>query len=543
MPTTPRLRWPFPAENQDPWYDALLSFFEAADLSAYASRETENLVLTGGGDVAYSAGVVSWTADLAVLAPITGFHWVMVATSVTIEDGQLLWFDAIRAPSGNTTVVPQVAAQLPLSDTAVLLAVRRGTTLYWRNGAGLENGTLLNPLAFTASTGGGETNTASNVGVGEGEIFKAKVGVDLRFRTLLQGTGITLTTGADEVTIDATGGGGGVAGPVSSTDNAIAVWDQTGGDTLRDSELTVIIRTLSTPDAATGNAVVIRGGAATAGEGGPVQLYGGAPSVSGGSGGGIDIAAGVGSGANVAGAPVYISAADAIGTSNGGSVTLYAGKSGLLGGHIELQAGRGTNAASDGTITIIPVTGTNRAARLRFVADDNGTIDIKAPAVSLANYGLVLPDDQGAASTFLQNDGSGNLSWAAGGGGGVPAEVTEIDELLLVANATPTTIHTYVAPTLENRASIVYEVLVTMIGWGGTYATFKTLATFTRQSGTITEREVLHISGPLRSNVAFNLTFVITGTDIAMRVTGGADPTRWRALGRIQAIDYTWAEA
>jgi len=282
MPTTPRLRWPFPAENQDPWYDALLSFFEAADLSAYASRETENLVLTGGGDVAYDAGVVSWTADLAVLAPITGFHWVMVATSVTIEDGQLLWFDAIRAPSGNTTVVPQVAAQLPLSDTAVLLAVRRGTTLYWRNGAGLENGTLLNPLAFTASTGGG---------------------------------------------------------------------------------------------------------------------------------------------------------------------------------------------------------------------------------------------------------------------GGTPAEVTEIDELLLVANATPTNIHNYIAPSLENRASIVYEVLVTMIGWGGTYATFKTLATFTRQGGTITEREVLHVSGPLRSNPAFDLTFFIDGLSIDMRVTGGADPTRWRVLGRVQAIDYTWAEA
>ncbi len=74
-------------------------------------------------------------------------------------------------------------------------------------------------LALTAgggAPGGGETNTASNVGLGEGTLFKGKVGTDLQFKTLRAGTGVTITNGTNEVQIDATGVGGGETNTASN---------------------------------------------------------------------------------------------------------------------------------------------------------------------------------------------------------------------------------------------------------------------------------------------------------------------------------------
>jgi len=52
---------------------------------------------------------------------------------------------------------------------------------------------------------GGQNNTASNVGSGAGDIFKAKVGVDLELKTILAGAGITVNNNTSEVEIVNTG--------------------------------------------------------------------------------------------------------------------------------------------------------------------------------------------------------------------------------------------------------------------------------------------------------------------------------------------------
>ncbi len=74
-------------------------------------------------------------------------------------------------------------------------------------GKGIINrgSTVTQPAA--GGGGGGEVNTGSNVGAGDG-VFKSKVGVDLQFKSLIGGTNVTLTAGTDDITIDATGGSG-----------------------------------------------------------------------------------------------------------------------------------------------------------------------------------------------------------------------------------------------------------------------------------------------------------------------------------------------
>lgn len=68
-------------------------------------------------------------------------------------------------------------------------------------------GLLSSPLGPVSAGGGsGEVNTASNLGSGS-QLFKSKVGVDLQFRSLVAGSGISLTQNANDITISASGGG------------------------------------------------------------------------------------------------------------------------------------------------------------------------------------------------------------------------------------------------------------------------------------------------------------------------------------------------
>ena len=59
-----------------------------------------------------------------------------------------------------------------------------------------------NPI-INAAAGAGQTNTASNVGGETGELFKQKTGSDLEFKTLKQGSRVTLTNNASDVEIAA----------------------------------------------------------------------------------------------------------------------------------------------------------------------------------------------------------------------------------------------------------------------------------------------------------------------------------------------------
>ena len=75
--------------------------------------------------------------------------------------------------------------------------------------------------SWNAPAAGGEANTSSNLGTGEG-IFGAKVGVDIRLKSLKEGTGITMSSDSNEITINATSGGGDMVSTnnLSDLDNA-----------------------------------------------------------------------------------------------------------------------------------------------------------------------------------------------------------------------------------------------------------------------------------------------------------------------------------
>lgn len=92
------------------------------------------------------------------------------------------------------------------SGVGVFESLNSGNLRFYSFSAG-TNVTITSGATEITINASGEANTASSVGSGN-SIFKQKTGVDLEFRSLSAGTNITITTG-DTITINSTGGGGG----------------------------------------------------------------------------------------------------------------------------------------------------------------------------------------------------------------------------------------------------------------------------------------------------------------------------------------------
>jgi hypothetical protein len=96
---------------------------------------------------------------------------------------------------------------------------KNGTALQIRkidSGAGISLSVGGGGELIITNSATGETNSGANVGTGA-QVFKDKSGVNLRMRSLVQGSGITITQNADEIVFSATGGGG--SGEVNAGEN------------------------------------------------------------------------------------------------------------------------------------------------------------------------------------------------------------------------------------------------------------------------------------------------------------------------------------
>lgn len=155
MPNSPRMGWPFPTENQDPWFDVFVDFVQALDASGYAAREDRSLVLGGGGTVGWNLGTstLQWSDPLNIFSPIVGVLLTVPANTVVIDDGQVLFASLVRGPSSGQVVAAGVASQVPSSDKDVLLAVRVGSRIHWRNGLVMDDGESV--VGLGSKQGGG----------------------------------------------------------------------------------------------------------------------------------------------------------------------------------------------------------------------------------------------------------------------------------------------------------------------------------------------------------------------------------------------------
>jgi hypothetical protein len=206
------MRWPFPAKDSDPWFEKFDSMVEAMDGSGYASREDRQLILGGGDDVTFDSGAntLSWTADIEVFSPISGFKLTVPADTVTILDGEVLYAVLTRAPQVNNTIARLVASSVPNTDDAFALCIRRDSTVYWRHGSKVENGETVNIFGVPGTANQGDTyERGATFGVPEGTSSDTATLGRILFQGSLIGVAAELTrpVTAGDVTVHVKVGG------------------------------------------------------------------------------------------------------------------------------------------------------------------------------------------------------------------------------------------------------------------------------------------------------------------------------------------------
>jgi len=155
MPNTEKMMWPYPGRNEDPWFDGFESLVTALDASGYAAREDRNIIFGGGGDVTWDAGTgtLTWNADIVLYSMIAGFRLSIPAGSISLPDTQVLYVNATRSPIVSATLGVATAGSVPNTNSAMALAIRVGSTIYWRWGAKIETGETLNMFGVPGASG------------------------------------------------------------------------------------------------------------------------------------------------------------------------------------------------------------------------------------------------------------------------------------------------------------------------------------------------------------------------------------------------------
>jgi hypothetical protein len=154
----------------------------------------------------------SFKVDTDILRNITGdnwSYWIYISGDTATRDADFVIANSkigeVATGGGGGEV--NTASNVGAGDG--VFKQKTGVDLEFKSLIGGTNVTITNntnDLTIDATGGSGEVNTASNVGTGE-DVFKQKVGVDLEFKTLTAGTNITLTAGLDDVTIASSGSG------------------------------------------------------------------------------------------------------------------------------------------------------------------------------------------------------------------------------------------------------------------------------------------------------------------------------------------------
>lgn len=167
--SSPRMQWPYPARDDDPWYDYFEDLVRAIDASGYAHREDRSIIWAGGGTISWtlSTQTFAWTDTINVYSPV-GSRLLQVSAGSIADwvDGEVVYLVLTRQPLQNLSAALVKASQLPSTDNAVSFGVRIGDVLYLRTGMSLGDGDTAAGVAPVPGGGGGGGGYGSYADIG-----------------------------------------------------------------------------------------------------------------------------------------------------------------------------------------------------------------------------------------------------------------------------------------------------------------------------------------------------------------------------------------
>lgn len=199
-------------------------------ISGTADELTINAAASGEANTLSSLGTAT-TLVGAKTGTALGVKSVRAGTNVTIsETATEITINAAAGGSGEVNTLSSQGSGNSLVGTKVGAALGVKSIVAGTNVTISSTADSLT-INATGGGGGGEANTLSSLGAGN-SLVGAKTGTALGVKSVVAGTNVTISTTADSITINASGGSGGGGGPVGRLD---LIKTTTSGDYVLDA--------------------------------------------------------------------------------------------------------------------------------------------------------------------------------------------------------------------------------------------------------------------------------------------------------------------
>lgn len=150
MASSRKLGIPYPDQYDTAWFSAFKSFVDALDANTFGLSDQSNTVVSGGGEITWSSGTLTWTSDVKFKSPAFGKTATVAAGSIAVADGEFVYASVSPGATADSALSFSTATAVPASISSVVFGYRDGTSFVLSTGIEIEDGVTYEVLSVTS---------------------------------------------------------------------------------------------------------------------------------------------------------------------------------------------------------------------------------------------------------------------------------------------------------------------------------------------------------------------------------------------------------